>query len=404
MKKTFIPVFVAIFLSGCHNNQEKNIAKEDNIIQEIKSPAVHESSEPNLHLSKDGTIYLTWIETLENKNSVLYYSTLNNEEWSKPVEIAEGNNWFVNWADFPSISGFGNNSLAANFLVKSGKGTYAYDINLTISNDGGKTWSNPIVPHSDNTPTEHGFVSLLPIKDEDFMAIWLDGRKYATENKEMTLRSAIINKSGNIIDEYVLDERVCDCCPTDAVSSEDAIIVVYRDRSENEIRDILSVCFQNGKWSDPNIVSQDKWKINGCPVNGPAIDALGKNVGVAWFTMANENPKVKVSFSEDLGKSFNNPIVVNEKRPLGRVDISYMQDGSVYVSWMEEDEQDTYIKVRKIHKDGRREKAITVSKTSSKRASGFPKMVGNGKDLLFAWTHIGENTAIKTTMMKMPDN
>jgi len=289
-------------------------------------------------------------------------------------------------------------------LVESGKGTYAYDLNITISNDGDKSWGSPLVPHSDNTPTEHGFASLLPFKDESFMAIWLDGRKYATDNKEMTLRAAIIDMEGNITEESVLDERVCDCCPTDAVSSEDAILVVYRDRSENEIRDISCVRFQNGKWSDPIDVSKDNWEISGCPVNGPAIDALGKNVGVAWFTMANDDPKVKVSFSDDLGKSFGSAITVNEKRPLGRVDIVYLKDGSAYVSWMEEDEKETYIKTRKVYKDGRKEAVITVSKTSGERASGFPKMIGIYNDLLFVWTYVGEKRAVKTAIVKLPDN
>jgi len=107
----------AIFFSGCMHNQGEDIAKENIIIREIKSPAVHESAEPNLHLSHDGKIYLTWIETLEDKNSILYYATLNNVVWSKPIKIAEGDNWFVNWADFPSLTTFGNNSFAAHYLV-----------------------------------------------------------------------------------------------------------------------------------------------------------------------------------------------------------------------------------------------------------------------------------------------
>ena len=48
----------------------------------------------------------------------------------------------------------------------------------------------------------------------------------------------------------------------------DGPVVVYRDRSEQEIRDISIVRLHDGKWSQPSSVFEDNWKINGCPVNG----------------------------------------------------------------------------------------------------------------------------------------
>jgi len=355
--KFIVAALYPLFLISCYNSQSSNIITDEVIAQEIKSPAVYESSEPNLHTDKDGNIYLTWIGTMEDKTTTLYQSTLKDNIWSDPIKIAEGKDWFVNWADFPTLTSFGDNYLAANFLVENGEGTYAYDVNISISKDAGKSWNRPITPHSDNTPTEHGFVSLVPFQD-DFMALWLDGRKYVTEEKEMTLRSAIISREGKIINEHLLDENVCSCCQTSAVSVDDAVIVVYRDRFEEEIRDISLVRFQNGSWSEPTTVSKDNWKIGGCPVNGPAIDASEQNVAIVWFTMANENPLVKMAFSDDMGSSFSTSIVVNDSIPIGRVDVVSLSDGSAFVSWIEQDQNETYIKARRIFRTGKKGETI----------------------------------------------
>ena len=121
-------------------------------------------------------------------------------------------------------------SLAAHWLVKSSKATYAYDVNIARSDNGGKTWTQPIVPHRDNTQTEHGFVSLIPLSDGRVGAVWLDGRnmkdmkesdEHAPAPASMTLRYAAIDRKGNLSDEAELDNRVCECCQTSAAVTSD---------------------------------------------------------------------------------------------------------------------------------------------------------------------------------------
>ena len=85
--------------------------------EEVEAPVLsylelemeHNSSESSLHLADDGTLYLSWIET-DSTKSKLKFSTLNTDNiWSTPTTITSGSNWFVNWADFPSITSFGDN-------------------------------------------------------------------------------------------------------------------------------------------------------------------------------------------------------------------------------------------------------------------------------------------------------
>ena len=65
----------------------------------------------------------------------------------------------------------------------------------------------------------------------------------------------------------------------------------------------------------------DGWQIEGCPVNGPAIDTDGGRAVVAWFTAANNTPKVKVAFSGDDGVTFGKAFEIDKGTPSGRVDV-----------------------------------------------------------------------------------
>lgn len=400
---------ISVFLFSCGNEEKAKkieaIQEEIEIVQEIKSPANVGSSISNLHIGATGTVYLTWTESQEDGKTILYYSTLEDNKWQEPIKIAEGDDWIVNWADFPSLTQFGNNSLVVNYLVETNRETFAYDIKLLISNDNGQNWGNPFLPHNDGTQTEHGFVSLVPYLDETFMAIWLDGRKYDTGEDEMTLRAAIINKDGKIEQEFVLDQRVCDCCATDAVVTKNGIAVVYRNRDENEIRDMSIVYFKDGEWSEPKLIAKDNWMIAGCPVNGPAIDATGNKTSLIWFTLLNDTPTVRFVFLDNNSTSFSTPIKVNTQVPVGRVDVCSIDEKTAVVSWMEEDNEATYLKIRTIKTDGTRELGapIIITKMNGSRSSGFPKMIKKGNQLIIAWTDTEDSSHIKTTLINLSE-
>jgi hypothetical protein len=325
--------------------------------------------------------------------------------WSESRTIAEGENWFVNWADFPSVIALRDGSLAAHWLVKSGSGTYAYNVNISRSKDGGQTWTKAIVPHRDNTQTEHGFVSLIALSDGRLGAVWLDGRNMKNMNHDdeeapasesMTLRYAAIDTEGNLSEEAQLDERVCECCQTSAAMTSEGPIAVYRDRSQTEVRDIYFVKQQGSAWGSPKPVYTDEWGIKGCPVNGPSVAADGRRVAVAWFTGANDAPRVKVAFSNDAGATFGLPIEVENANAVGRADALLLPDGSALVCWMAGTVESGEIKVRRVRPDGVLSPASVIAKTDISRSSGFPRMARLGDEVHFAWTEFGKPAHVRT--------
>jgi hypothetical protein len=364
-------------------------------VRELPSPAGPGSGQPNLAVSPGGRVYLSWIERIGEGRFSLRFAVKEDGGWSEARVIAEGANWFVNWADFPSMAVLPDGSLAAHWLVKSSPGTFDYDVTISRSFDGGKTWGRPFVPHRDGVKAEHGFVSLFAAQDGALSAVWLDGREMKPGDGghdgghghgDMTLRYVKVKRDGTLTDKAALDTRVCECCQTSAAMTAEGPVVVYRDRSEREVRDISIVRLRGGKWSAPRPVFEDNWQINGCPVNGPAVAARGRRVAVAWYTAAGDRPRVKLAFSDDAGKSFGAPVGVDGGNPVGRVDVLLLDDGGAAVCWLERVPGGGEVRVRRVGPDGTGGQAVTVSASGTARSNGFPQMARAGDKLIFAWT------------------
>jgi hypothetical protein len=176
-------------------------------------------------------------------------------------------------------------------------------------------------------------------------------------------------------------------------------VVVFRDRSEKEIRDISALRRTAAGWAKPVAVHADSWEIPGCPVNGPAVaaGAGGRNLAVAWFTAAPPGPRVEVAFSADGGASFGPPVVVDAGHPVGRVDVKLdplasagaagAASAAALVSWVASaaEGERSAIWLRRVGADGRAGAPFEVPGTRTVRASGFPRMGLAGDRLLLAW-------------------
>lgn len=389
------------------------------IAKVMDSPAAVNSSEPHLAQGGDGATVLSWMEHSE-AGTTLRYSKLTGGQWAAGKTVAQGDNWFVNWADFPSVSPISADLWAAHWLVKKAGGTYAYDVFISLSHDAGETWGTPFSPHMDNTATEHGFASLFPWQG-GVGALWLDGRNMATgggghgsgshgadaevptEETGMTLRAALITSDRETPKGYLVDGLVCDCCQTDVAIGPQGPIAVYRNRTGEEIRDIYVSRWVDGQWTSGQSVADDSWNIAGCPVNGPAIDAQNDDVVVAWFTAADEKPVVRFARSVDQAATFGEAIDIADGSATGRVDVALLDDGRAVVSWLQESKEARgQLAMRLVSQDGVASPVQFIAPTDTSRAAGFPQMISHGDELLFAWTDTsGDKRRVQTSRVKI---
>src|SRR5512147_3180447 len=173
----------------------------------VDAPAAPGSRYPRLAGGADLPVVLSWLQPDPEAGYSLRYSEWSSRglgsarTWNSPRKVASGTDWFVNWADFPSVVPVSSRVWAAHWLRQKPDDVYAYDVRIAVSSDGGRRWSGPMSPHDDGTLTEHGFVSLLRDGGDRVRAIWLDGRHTpgehdhpsttATPGGAMSLRTAV---------------------------------------------------------------------------------------------------------------------------------------------------------------------------------------------------------------------
>jgi len=220
----------------------------------------------------------------------------------------------------------------------------------------------------------------------------------------MAQRFTTLDADGTLGPEQVVDSRVCECCQTDAVrTTAGDVLAVYRDRSPLEVRDIGIARLSGGDVGDPEILHADNWRIKGCPVNGPAIDAGGTTVAVAWFTQSSlSSTHVRLAISRDGGRSFESPIPIDEGRPLGRVEALVLPDHAVLVAWLESSEEGAEIRIRFVLPDGTVESSFAAAPTRRSRASGFPQLALADDLILLAWTDARDGSRVRTAGINIP--
>jgi hypothetical protein len=366
-------------------------------LQDWPLPTPEGAAQPDLIAGPDGSLLLSWIEPAGEGRHVLRFARHADGAWSEPRTIATGGDWFVNWADTPHIAATADGALWAHWLQKSAAATYAYDVALSRSGDDGATWSDPVLVNDDGTPTEHGFVSLWPDRDDGIAIAWLDGRAMQPEPGHadhgagmMTLRTARFDAALARSDERELDASVCDCCQTASAATDRGRLLVYRDRTAAEIRDIYATREGSEGWTAPRRVHADDWTMPACPVNGPAVDARGNHALVGWYTAAGGTPRVLLARSTDAGDSFGPPLELDAGNHVqGRVSVALGADAA-WALWTAEDPDGQTIKLARLAPDLSRElQRIELARLQGRgRATGFAQLALVDGTAFVAWTDV----------------
>lgn len=389
-------------------------------IEQLGSPAGAGASGAWLTRGPDGTVWLSWMEPVGTEPAVtaLRVATFDaaGRRWTTARTVAQGRDWFVNWADFPAVALGENGRAVALWFVNNpapaalpaaathdhhGPGYRAF---VSHSEDGGRTWADGVPLTKESNSVE--FVSLEFLADQRVLAVWLDGRG-RPEGKPQMLYSRIL---GTDAKDMLVDDSVCDCCQTTLTAFPDGTaLLAYRGRRDPEVRDIRVARFRGSAWEASRPLNNDDWKIPGCPVNGPQLASDGGRVAAAWFTAAGDDARVLASYSPDAGTRFLRPLRVDHIKPAGRVDTLLLRDGTMLVTWLG---ADGTFWLRRLNPDFVADEPVALANAAGGRAGGFPRTVllqdyRGGKtataQFLAAYARDGADKGVNTLLITVPE-
>lgn len=394
----------AVFIAGCGAEPGAGGGT-----RAVPFPGAAGSAEARLTASADGTPILSWLEPAGDDTVALRYATFAAGAFGEPREVTRGDDLFVNWADLPSVQPITADVWAAHWLKYAPDSAGAYHVATSVSRDGGRTWSPPVQLNDDSALAEHGFVELFAWNDS-IAALWLDGRQLAEWSFDepdkllgTSLRIAALDDSGDVTAREILDELVCDCCQPDAAMTISGPVVAYRDRTPEELRDIVVRRYSAGAWREAVAAGVDGWHIEGCPVNGPAVAAAGERVAVAWFTAAGGAPRVRFAWSDDAAASFMPALDLDGAGSFGQAGLVLDEAGNAIVTWWRAAAGGgTDLALRTVRRDGSLGEMQVIAHSDATQPVDVPQVIAAGDDVLVAWTSLDAEGAVHVLLVERP--
>jgi hypothetical protein len=419
-RKHWIGLGLACLLAACSPSAPDGAATAQKPpAPELAAPVAHDwplpapagAAQPDLVAAPDGGLLLSWIEPAgEGRHRLrLARTAAEGQAWEPPVVVAEGSNWFLNWADTPHVYALPDGSLWAHWLRSTGPARMDYGIDLVRSDDGGSSWSQPRLVHPAGTRGDHGFVTFWAQGHDRLGIAWLDSRQKSVANAHdvhsddghhgggaMMLRAALYGSQARQQAEWPLDASTCDCCTTSSAVTARGAVVVYRGRTADEIRDTRIVRFDGRTWTPPRDVHADGWRIAGCPVNGPVVVADANQVWAAWYTEADGLPELRAARSDDAGDHFAAPVTLAKgAQVLGRVSLA-LGGGHLWAAWLEESTVPSQRLVlgRYDLRWGRATRIEVAELAARGRASGMPRLRWDHGAAWLVWTDVSDGSMV----------
>ena len=179
---------------------------------------------------------------------------------------------------------------------------YTGNIRFSRSVDGGQSFSQPITVNDDLQEISHRFDSMVVSDDGKVFISWLDKRdQQAAKDKQQEYIGGALYYSysadqGKTFSKNMnLSDNSCVCCRIAmALDNNNLPVIAWRDiygnDAKNQIRDHSLITFSSALKPTKKIrLSNEQWKINGCPHHGPALDVDGNDiVHSTWFNDSNE--------------------------------------------------------------------------------------------------------------------
>jgi hypothetical protein len=279
---------------------------------------------------------------------------------------------------------------------------YTGNIRFSRSVDGGQSFSQPITVNDDLQEISHRFDSMVVSDDGKVFISWLDKRdqQAAKDNQQEYIGGALYYRysadQGKTFSKNMnLSDNACVCCRIAMALDNNNLPVIawrdiYGDDVNNQIRDHSLITFSFALKPAKKIrLSNEQWKIDGCPHHGPALDVDGNNViHSTWF---NDTDGEHVLFYGNSVSGFN----INDYKAMGFGQADKQSahpyvlslNQAVFLVWKEFDGEKTDI-LMKTSKDAGISWSQNKVIITTAGSSDHPLLVKNSNTVYLSWhTH-----------------
>jgi hypothetical protein len=183
---------------------------------------------------------------------------------------------------------------------------------------------------------------------------------------------------------------VCYCCKTAlAAGADGSLYTAWRHVYPGNIRDIAFAMSRDGgrTFAEPVRVSEDKWELEGCPDDGPAMVVDARNrIHIAWPTLMTDaaaEPTIALFYavSSD-GRRFTPRERIPTEGMPHHPQMAIAADGTLIVAWDE------------LTKGTRRAALALVSTDAADRASFSRRIVSDGDSAIYPVVASVEGTTL----------
>ena len=314
-------------LSGCNRSEPTGAAEAKPAFAPVQLSAEGiDAAEPVTAAATDGSIYVAWVNHDVKNQADVMIGRFDSQGKMRGAAVRVNPEAGIATAwrgDQPSVVVADTGSVYVVWTARvEADGKKGTDIYLSASNDMGQTFAGPVKVNDDKIPAAHGMHSLGVAADGRIYVSWLDERNvhapepstkaeghHMESNRELFIASSTDGGRTFSKNQKVASEA-CPCCKTSlAVAADGTVYIGWRQVLPGNYRHIAITTSTDAgaTFSQPVIVSDDKWVLQGCPVSGPSLSVNDAGVlKILWYAAGEANaPGLYFAESKDKGRSFS---------------------------------------------------------------------------------------------------
>lgn len=230
-----------------------------------------------------------WLAKVEDQRLLVSSSEDGGQNFSSPVVVTpDPENISADGENRPKIAVARDGTILLTWTQTLPQ-KYSGNIRFARSVDSGQTFSSPVTLNDDGRVTSHRFDSLSINGTGRAVVVWLDARDRDTAKEKGEAFSGVSIYTAQSDDNGAsfsanrrFQQHTCECCQIATTWTSDGPLVFWRNIFDTNTRDFAIANLDKGAVQR---ATRDEWQVDACPHNGGSIATDGRGqLHLTWFT------------------------------------------------------------------------------------------------------------------------